>query len=352
MTKLFHKLQDIYYDALRLREDLERLPTECGCCDAQAHLAGKCCCERLPSADATPSHCADYRPALDRLLEDVRLFEADLKREGRGFMSGELGWDLNRAGATVGGIGRLAEQIGRELADRGGVCAPKALLILKEETKSLGQRIDELNNSLSDPASTTGKWLPLRRAKEGAARTARGGAPEIAREVRGEGPVTPERLRELAARHRACFEVWPEWATVWGAKTQIGYRLELCGVNAHEEAGGDDHPVPGCWRCRRTYDDLRKIAEWVMPREERPSRYEVEPFDRAWHVAPKQRRSRNEIVLAVKILHRRDVNRPVDECEQRCLKEMRARIAGLGIEEGVYREERVWAGTAPEGAPA
>ena len=46
MTKLFHKMQDIYYDAVRLREDLESLPKECGCCDAQAHLGGKCCCER------------------------------------------------------------------------------------------------------------------------------------------------------------------------------------------------------------------------------------------------------------------------------------------------------------------
>ena len=90
-----------------------------------------------------------------------------------------------------------------------------------------------------------------------------------------------------------------------------------------------------------------------MPGEEgRASRFEVEGFDRAWHVAPKQRRARNEVVLVVKILHRRDVNRPVDECEQRCLKEMRARLAGLGIGEGVYREERARAGTAPEGAPA
>ena len=347
MTRLFHKLQDIYFGAVRLREDLESLPTECGCHDARAHAGGKCCCERPPSAGGAPAHCVDYRPGLDRLLEGVRLFECDLRREGPGYLSGELGWDLNRAGATVEGIGRLAEQVGRCLAEGGGVCAPKELLKLKGKAELLGRRIDELNNSLSDPASTTGKWLPLRLGRGDGAAVARVVAQ--ATETQADAPVTPELLRELVRRHRVCYEVWPEWASVWGARTQIGYRLELCGAGEHGEARGGERPVPGCWRCRRTYDDMRKIAEWVMPREGRPSRYEIEPFDRAWHVAPKQRGSRNEVVLAVKILHRGDVNRPVDECEQQCLGEMRARLAGLGVAEGAYREERVAIGTATRG---
>ena len=348
MTKPFHKLQDIYYGAVRLGEDLASLPTECGCRDAQAHPNGGCCCERPVLAGGAPAQCADYRPGLDRLLEDVRLFEDDLEREGRGYLSGELGWDLNRAGATVEGIGRLAGQVARDLdGSGGGGCAPKSLSRLKEKTELLARRIEELNNSLSDPASKTCKWLPLRLGRSAGRGRTRVVAP--APEIGADAPATPELLRELVARCRVCYEVWPEWATVWGARTQIGYRLELCGAGEHGEAQGDDRPVPGCWRCRRTYDDLRKIAEWVMPREERPSRYEVEGFDRSWHVAPKQRRSRSEIVLAVKILHRSDVNRPLDVCEQRCLGEMRAKLAELGVAEGAYREERAGAGAAPQG---
>jgi hypothetical protein len=154
-------------------------------------------------------------------------------------------------------------------------------------------------------------------------------------------------LREIVVRHQVCYEVRPEWAYVSGAQTQIGYRLELCGVNVHEETEGDGHQTPGCPRCRRTYEDLRELAEHVLPKDGgRASRYEVEPFDRAWHVAPRERRSRNEIVLTVKVLHRRGVNEPADECERRCLREMRGSLAELGVAEGVYREGPAAAGAA------
>ena len=148
-------------------------------------------------------------------------------------------------------------------------------------------------------------------------------------------------MREIVVGHQVCYEVRPEWAYVSGERTHVGYRLELCGVNGHEESEGEDHPTPGCPRCLRTYNDLRRLAEFVTPKgEDRPSRYEVEPFDRAWHVAPKERRSRAEIVVAVKVLHRRGVNEPADECERTCLREMRAGLAELGVAEGAYREVR------------
>lgn len=146
-----------------------------------------------------------------------------------------------------------------------------------------------------------------------------------------------ERLREIARRHQVCYEVWPEWSTADGRKIQIGFELQLCGANTHTSDDGPDHPVPGCAHCFSTYGELRQIAERILPRDERPSRYEIGAFDRALHVAPHSRHSRSEVVLTIHIMHRADFNRDVDDCEHRCLKEMRGRLNQLGIYEGNWR---------------
>lgn len=91
--------------------------------------------------------------------------------------------------------------------------------------------------------------------------------------------------------------------------------------------------TPGCQYCYETFKDLRKIAEWIMPQERRPSRYEISIFDGSIHSASK-RRFRPEVVLNMKIVHREAFDQPVDECEELCLKEMRQKLAELGVPEG------------------
>lgn len=145
-----------------------------------------------------------------------------------------------------------------------------------------------------------------------------------------------EQLRATARKHQVCYEVWPERSVAEGRKILIGYELELCGTNSHVIAKGEHQPVPGCEYCQSTYQDLRRIAEWILPREERPSRYEIGAFDRSLHIAPRSRQSRNEVVVRIHIMHRSDFNREVDECENRCLKEMKGRLTQLGIVEGKW----------------
>jgi len=70
-----------------------------------------------------------------------------------------------------------------------------------------------------------------------------------------------------------------------------------------------------------------------MPAEERPTTYEVQPFDRAIRYSPKRER-RPEISLIIKIIHRQGIDQPVDEREQMCLGEMRQKLADLGVLEG------------------
>jgi hypothetical protein len=54
-----------------------------------------------------------------------------------------------------------------------------------------------------------------------------------------------------------------------------------------------------------------------------------------------RRRSRKEVVTTIKILRRRDVHAPVGDCWRSCLKEMRAMLAELGVQDGVWQPAEV-----------
>ena len=47
---------------------------------------------------------------------------------------------------------------------------------------------------------------------------------------------------------------------------------------------------------------------------------------------------RSEVSLNIKIIHRHGFDQPVDDCEQMCLKEMRRKLAELGVKEGDWKE--------------
>ena len=146
--------------------------------------------------------------------------------------------------------------------------------------------------------------------------------------------ATIDHLRQIGESHELCYEVRPEWSIAEGQKISIGFELDLCGLNDHV-TDRNSHPVPGCSQCARTYQELRQIAEWILPVEERPSRHEIRPFDRALHIAPGQRHRRSEVVVTIVIVHRSDFNRSVDECENRCLTEMREKLSQLSVHQGM-----------------
>jgi hypothetical protein len=151
-------------------------------------------------------------------------------------------------------------------------------------------------------------------------------------------PTVPEALRNIVLRHQVCYEVWPEWSGRGGRARRIGYCVTLCGVNDRNNCVRGHH-VPGCPHCGFTYDELRKIAEWITLTRQQGCRFEIQPFDRAWHIAPKLRWSRNEITVNVKILHRGDVDAPLDDSQEGSLKEMRTILRKLGVNEGVWQAQ-------------
>jgi hypothetical protein len=149
-----------------------------------------------------------------------------------------------------------------------------------------------------------------------------------------EAVETLERLKALVQEHRVCWEVWPEQLAVKDrGLLQVGFDLVLNGAHAHDK----DRPSPGCERCRLIFEHLREIAEWMVPKVERPSRYDVQIFDHAVHFAP-ERGNRPDVSLTVKILHRSQIDRSVDECEVLCLNEMKTKLSQIGAQHRQWKE--------------
>jgi hypothetical protein len=145
---------------------------------------------------------------------------------------------------------------------------------------------------------------------------------------------TLERLKSLVRKHRVCWEVWPERMALGGATpSQIGFDLVLNGAHTHDT----DRPAPGCDKCKLIFEHLREIAEWIVPKVQRPSRYDVQIFDHAVHYA-QERGNRPDVALTIKILHRSGIDRRVDECEVLCLNEMKARLSQIGAQHRQWKE--------------
>ncbi len=141
-----------------------------------------------------------------------------------------------------------------------------------------------------------------------------------------------EHLQALVRQHRVCWEVLPEQVPVKDAKPlQVGFDLSLYGAHAHK-----DRPIPGCDKCKQIFKDLRKIAQWIIPKVTRPSRYEIGIFDRAIRYDP-VRANRPDVRLSIRILHRSEFDQPVDECEVLCLNEMKAKLSELGALAGRWQ---------------
>ncbi len=142
------------------------------------------------------------------------------------------------------------------------------------------------------------------------------------------------KLRQLVMQHKVCWEVWPEYHIDRdGKRIQIGFELVLIGTHYHPEQS----PVPGCAECVKVYEDLHQLAQWVIPQEERDSRYKTGLFDASIHYSP-QRKFRKDISLEIKILHREGFDRPTDACEVECLKEMEKKLKELGAQKTNWRD--------------
>ena len=137
---------------------------------------------------------------------------------------------------------------------------------------------------------------------------------------------TEQHLRELVEKHTVRYEVNLVQEKMGDHIVDAGFEIDLLASHDH----GSTRYTPGCGLCVSTFHDLREIATWILPKERRDSEYIIDPFDSGLHMSPKHRLL-PEVQLALKIEHRANKGRPLDDCEWRCLGDMEAALRRLGI---------------------
>lgn len=137
---------------------------------------------------------------------------------------------------------------------------------------------------------------------------------------------TAGELAVLVRAHDVAYEVTPEERAPSAHRplARVGYRLLLIGSPL------DNHgPImPGCPVCRDTFRVLVRVANAVLPHDERATRYELGPFDAAWHLSAARPRG---VELSIVLIGRRDSSAPDGACQLACLADIKRGLEQLGV---------------------
>jgi hypothetical protein len=140
-------------------------------------------------------------------------------------------------------------------------------------------------------------------------------------------------VKDWVRQHRVTWEIGPSQELVEHRPQTVGFELRLFG--RHE---ADVHASPGCQECVAVHN-RRAIAEATFPKEHRPTRYEIEPFEAAFRLRPESE-WKPEVQLIVRIVHREGSLLPLDECEKRCAEEIQLALRGLGVQPRTWSDSR------------
>lgn len=141
-----------------------------------------------------------------------------------------------------------------------------------------------------------------------------------------------DQIKDLVRRFRVCWEVEPESTYVNHQLRKVGFSLQLFGTHPP----GTEHVSPGCEHCIVVQTALKRIIHSILPKDERLSRYEVTIDSRSLSYSH-ERGDRPDVGAKIQILHRGAWDQPVDDCEERCLKDMEQALGELGACKGAWR---------------
>ena len=136
-----------------------------------------------------------------------------------------------------------------------------------------------------------------------------------------------EDLRASARRHHVHFEVRPEVHVDGYVRTKVGFLVRVWTV--HDKGA---HAMPGCAKCTDLLRELDRIVQWALPLEERPTRIQLESTGPALYDS-REVPGADEVAITIQLTHREAYAVPIDECEERCLRQIRERLRWLGIPE-------------------
>ena len=148
-------------------------------------------------------------------------------------------------------------------------------------------------------------------------------------------PGDPGGIKALVQRFRVCWEVYPLQILATEGIRKIGFDLQLFGT----PECGTEHISPGCQHCQRVETALQEIADWIMQRESPSCTHIVSPDGASLSYAP-VRANRPDVVVRVFMAHRHEWDNPIDECEERCLKDIEQALTELGACNGTWSDRR------------
>ena len=141
--------------------------------------------------------------------------------------------------------------------------------------------------------------------------------------------MTDDEWREWTREHRARYEVRPLVAMQRDQQVQIGFEVELAAsLPARTTPGESREPA-----IRSVMTTLGDLARLVLPAEGEVARSELAPSRAILQLStePGETSLRPEVRRAVKIVHREDVWRPVEEGDRELLAPFERRFKELGV---------------------
>ena len=146
--------------------------------------------------------------------------------------------------------------------------------------------------------------------------------------------VPEETLRTWVQEHRVSWEISAWQELVEHSPLSVGFELRL--FARHPDGRLAD---PGCDECVALYEKLRAIALFALPKEQRPTRYDIAPYDASLHLRPESH-WQGEVQLAMHIVHRLEYASAVNDCEKRCASEIQESLRGLGVQPKSWHDAR------------
>ena len=108
---------------------------------------------------------------------------------------------------------------------------------------------------------------------------------------------------------------------------QVGFEVHLYGKHPRHTGSG-----PGCPECHRLHDKLKGIVSFALPKDRRPTTYEIEPYHAAFY--PAMSGGGFEVGMTLRIRHREGHFDAIDTCEIRCSHEIQEGLRALGSPRG------------------
>ena len=144
--------------------------------------------------------------------------------------------------------------------------------------------------------------------------------------------MTDDEWREWTREHRARYEVRPLVAMQRDQQVQIGFEVELAAsLPARTTPGESREPA-----IRSVMTTLGDLARLVLPAEGKLARSDLAPSRGLVQLSkePEETGFRPEVRRAVKIVHRDDLWRPVEEGARELLAPFERRFKELGVRAG------------------